>query len=190
MTKAGLSACICDDSNQLGLVIASACKTHVEAFWSKSDQNGVTSAKRTSTRSTERTPAIALSGCLPRIASSCIQTPTPPKPITATNARHAAITNPNFGMSTKDPTAAAAPRIARTRPRIPAAKAVRQTLRNESGSGGVGGSMTYCFRAIQSTKVETNMSTPGIPNAIAGPSFRRKIGINPDANNEPKLMIQ
>src|SRR5205085_7622227 len=163
ITSAGLSACNCDDWNQLGFVIASACNTQVEAFWSKSDQNGVTSAKSTSTRSTERTPAIAASGCLPRTASSCIQTPIPPNPITATSARQAAITNPNFGISRNDPTAAAAPVIASTRPLVPEASAVRQTLKNECGFASDGGNTTYCFRATQRTKQERTMSRPGIP---------------------------
>ena len=35
-----------------------------------------------------------------------------------------------------------------------------------------------------------NISTPGTPNATAGPRWRRKIGIRSDAKNEPKLMIQ
>ena len=41
-----------------------ACNTQVDAFWSNSDQNGVTSAKSTRTRKTERTPAIASAECL------------------------------------------------------------------------------------------------------------------------------
>ena len=45
ITSAGFSACICEGWNQLGFAIAFACNTHVDAFWSNSDQNGVTSAK-------------------------------------------------------------------------------------------------------------------------------------------------
>ncbi len=67
---------------------------------------------------------------------------------------------------------------------------MRQTLRNECGFGGAGGTITYRLRAIHRTKVEMNMSTPGIPNAMLGPSCRRKIGIRSEAKNEPKLMIQ
>src|SRR6266850_38300 len=59
ITSIGFSACICEGWNQLGLSMASACNTHVDAFWSNKDQNGVTRAKSTSTRNTERTPAIA-----------------------------------------------------------------------------------------------------------------------------------
>ena len=35
-----------------------------------------------------------------------------------------------------------------------------------------------------------NMSAPGMPKAIAGPSCFRKIGIKNEAKSEPKLMIQ
>ena len=62
ITRAGLRACIWEDWNHDGFVIASAWSTQVEAFWSKSDQNGVMRKKSTSTRSTERTPSTASSG--------------------------------------------------------------------------------------------------------------------------------
>ena len=35
-----------------------------------------------------------------------------------------------------------------------------------------------------------NISAPGMPKAMDGPSSLRKIGISSDAKNEPKLMIQ
>ena len=73
------------------------------------------------------------------------------------------MTNPNFGMSKNDTIAAAVPIIANTRPRVPEASAVRQTLRNECGFGGAGGTITYRLRAIQRTNVEMNISAPGMP---------------------------
>src|SRR5882724_11318296 len=170
--------------------MASACNTHVDAFWSNKDQNGVTSAKSTSTRKTERTPAIASTGCMLRTASSWSQTPSPPNAITPTSARQAEMTNPNFDMSRNDPTAEAAAMATRTWPRRPEAIASRETRRNECGFGGAGGTITYCLRPSHKTAVEMNMSTPGIPKANAGPRYRRKIGIKREAKNEPKLMIQ
>jgi len=47
-----------------------------------------------------------------------------------------------------------------------------------------GGTITYNLRPLQRTTVEMNMSAPGIPNATAGPSCRRKIGISSEAKNE------
>ena len=75
-------------------------------------------------------------------------------------------------------------------PALPAARAVRQTRRKELGSGGVGGRSTYCRRPIQKTSVAMNIKAPGMPKATAGPYCLRKMGINSDAKNEPKLMIQ
>ncbi len=39
-------------------------------------------------------------------------------------------------------------------------------------------------------KVAMNISTPGMPNAIDGPSSRRNNGISNDAKKLPKLMVQ
>src|SRR5207248_10216368 len=104
--------------------------------------------------------------------------------------RQYAITNPNCGMSRNDTIDVVRPMNAKTRPAVPHISAERDTFRKECGSGGVGGSITYCLRAIQRMKVETNMSAPGIPKAIAGPRLRKKIGIRNDAKSDPKLMIQ
>ena len=102
------------------------------------------------------------------------------------------MTKPNFGMSSERPDRARAPRdggedlAAHARTRC----ASRDTRRNECGFGGAGGTITYCLRPSHRITVAMNISTPGMPNATAGPSCRRKIGINSDAKNEPKLMIQ
>src|SRR5947207_1431731 len=100
------------------------------------------------------------------------------------------MTNPNFGMSRKDPSADATAIVARTWPRIPEAIALRETRRNECGFGGAGGTIMYCLRPSQKIRVEMSMRTPGTPKANAGPRCRRKIGIKSEAKNEPKLMIQ
>ena len=100
------------------------------------------------------------------------------------------MTNPNFGVSRKDPIAVAIAMAASTWPRIPDAIASRDTRRNECGFGGAGGTITYFLRPSHRIAVETNMSTPGTPKANAGPRCRRKIGIKSEAKNEPKLMIQ
>ena len=89
ITSKGFNACICADWNQAGLVINSPCRTHVDAFWSNSDQNGVTSANTIMMRKTARTPSTAASGCTPRARSNCIEAPAPPNPITSTSARQA-----------------------------------------------------------------------------------------------------
>src|SRR4029453_12602366 len=136
--------------------MASACNTQVDAFWSNNDQNGVARAKRTSTRNTERTPAITSAGYLSRTASSWSQTPSPPNAIVPTSARQAAITNPYFGMSRKDPIAVATAITARNKPRIPDAIALRETLRNECGFGGAGGTITYFLRPSHKITVEMN----------------------------------
>jgi hypothetical protein len=93
-------------------------------------------------------------------------------------------------VSRKDPIAVATAITARTCPRIPEAIASRETRRNECGFGGAGGTITYFLRPSHRIIVEMNMSTPGTPNANAGPRCRRKIGIRSEAKNEPKLMIQ
>ena len=80
------------------------------------------------------------------------------------------MTNPNFGMSRKEPMAAATASPARILPCIPEAIASRETRRNECGFGGAGGTITYRLRPSHRIMVEMNMSTPGMPNAIAGPS--------------------
>src|SRR4029453_15744786 len=126
--------------------MAFSCNNQVDAFWSNKDQNGVTRAKRTSTRNTARTPAIASAGCLSRTASSWSQTPSPPNEITPTSARQAAITNPNCGIEKKGPSPLSTPITAKTKPRVPEATALRETRRNECGFGGAGGTITYFLR--------------------------------------------
>ena len=61
---------------------------------------------------------------------------------------------------------------------------------NESGSAPEGGTFTYCRRPAQKMTVAMNISTPGTPNATAGPKWRSSSGANSEAKNEPKLMIQ
>src|SRR5690606_6675917 len=101
ITSNGLSACICAASltSQLGhhqlpcgTVMSPPWITQVLAFWSNSDQNGVVSANTMMIRSTARTLSTASSGCLPRARSSCMDTPMPPKAISAPSARQALIT--------------------------------------------------------------------------------------------------
>src|SRR3546814_1252457 len=75
------SSDVCSSDLQSGLAMSSPCSTQVEAFWSNSDQNGVTSANTIRIRSTARAPSTASSGCTPRARSSCIEAPMPPKAI-------------------------------------------------------------------------------------------------------------
>src|SRR4030095_16737417 len=110
--------------------------------------------------------------------------------MSATSARQATMTNPDFGVSMKDPAAMAMAIAASTWPRHPEAIASRDTLRNEWGFGGAGGTITYCLRPAHRIAVETNMSTPGTPKATAGSRYRRKIGIKSAPKNEPRLMTQ
>ena len=72
MTRSGLSACIWAGSVTSqpsqepggGMTICLPCRTQVEAFWSKREWKGVTSAKTTSTRRTARTASTASGGWL------------------------------------------------------------------------------------------------------------------------------
>ena len=119
----------------------------------------------------------------------------PPNAITATSARHARDRrNRTVGMSSErsrsPPRRADAPRRTLAAPCPDASAVARRRRRNECGFGGAGGTITYCLRPSQKTTVEMNISTPGMPNATAGPSCCRNIGISSDAKNEPKLMIQ
>ena len=106
ITSSGLSACICAASlmSQLGhqaeacgIAISRPWMIQVEAFWSNSDQNGVTRANTIRIRSTARTPSTAASGWTPRARSSCIEAPHPPRAITTPRARQAEITKPKPG---------------------------------------------------------------------------------------------
>src|SRR6478609_686327 len=116
--------------------------------------------------------------------------PRPPKSRMDTKAQHRAITTPSEGMSSKEARAAVNAMKPNTLPDGEASSVVCATFRNESGSGGVGGTITYCRRPSQRMAVDKNISAPGMPNAIAGPKFFRKTGMSSDAKNEPKLMIQ
>ena len=94
-----------------------------------------------------------------------------------------------------EPIAETTPRIAIEVPRLPRAgslvvSAVRTTRMNESGLFGETGTITYMRRPSHNTSVAMNISAPGMPNATLGPHVTRKSGINIDAKNEPKLMIQ
>ena len=167
----------------------------VEAFWSNSDQNGVTMANSTSTRSTARTPSTASSGCTPRARSSCMAAPAPPKPITRPSATSTAMTGSSAPNQASTSTASVKPVTARIRPGRPrsiegAISAVRTTRRKPCGSDGVGGTTTYLRRPDQKMTVAMNIRMPGMPKAQRGPSVRRMIGISSEAKNEPKLMIQ
>ena len=72
-------------------------------------------------------------------------------------------------------TASATPNPATSNPGLPCPafrdnSAVRATLKNESGSSPrLGGTRTYFPRPSQKTSVAMNISTPGMPNATAGP---------------------
>ena len=211
ITISGFSACICPASltSQLGhhhmscgTIMVLPCSTQVEAFWSNSDQNGLTIAKMIRMRSTARTPSTAASGCAPRARSNCMAVPMPPNSSTAPSARQNEITKPkpsghqagDSAHPTSSATAIATPAIA-TRlpaplPSLPPRSAVLTTFMNECGSAGAGGMFTYFARPIQKMTVAMNISTPGMPKAIAGPYSRRKIGISSEAKNEPKLIVQ
>ncbi len=195
ITSMGLSACIWAGRNQSGLVMSLACTIQVEAFWSNSDQNGVTSENTIRMRSTARTPSIVSSGWTPRARSSCIAVPMPPKASSSTTARQAAITKPHWGVMHNEATAPATPTPATVRPGRDwpgwrASSAVRATRNTEWGSAAAGGTCTYFLFPIQNTTVAMNISSPGMPNATAAPKSRRKMGVSSEAKKEPKLMIQ
>lgn len=92
--------------------------------------------------------------------------------------------------------ASSAPAPATSSPRLPcpgacASSAVRATWKKESGSSPrLGGTRTYLPRPSQKTKVARNISTPGMPNATAGPKPRRNSGISSEAKKLPKLIVQ
>ena len=177
-----------------GICIAWPCSTHVDAFWSNSDQNGVTSANTIRILRTDRTPSIATSGWRARARSNCIEAPTPTRPIRTPKPISTAFTNPIEGISASDATASTTPAAANIVPApFPGAgpmRALRTTLRKESGSGGEGGTWTYFLRPAQKITVATNIRMPGMPNAMLGPWFLRKMGIRSDAKNEPKFIVQ
>src|SRR5690606_10967424 len=168
----------------------------VEAFWSNSEKNGVVRAKITSTRSTERAPSTASSGCTPRARSSCIQAPPPTPASSTTSATQNEITKPREGMRPNEATASATPIQASHRPALPcpgacASSAVRMTREKACWSTTrCGGTSTERLRPSQNTRVATNISRPGMPNDTEGPKFYRNSGISNEANSEPKLMIQ
>ena len=87
----------CGNQEKVGITICRPWMIQVEAFWSNSDQNGVTRANTIRIRSTARTPSTAASGCAPRARSSCIDAPQPPSAITTPSARQAEITKPKSG---------------------------------------------------------------------------------------------
>ena len=140
-----------------GITIALPCSTQVDAFWSNSDQNGVTSANTIRMRSTARTPSTASSGCVPRARSSCSEVPMPPKRDQRRPAPgRAAITKPKLpDQQASDADAPSSARRRTGRPRRPgrpcpaacAVSAVRATCRNECGFGGAGGTCTYLLAA-------------------------------------------
>ena len=77
------------------------------------------------------------------LASSGVDiVPAPPNAMRTTRAMQNETTKPKEGMSAKDPSAANTPSAARARPGRPAASAVLQTRRKESGLGAAGGSRT------------------------------------------------
>ena len=72
--------------------------------------------------------------------------------------------------SASTPPTPASTRPARPEPSDPgASSALCTTRRNESGSGGAGGTRTYKRRPSQKTAVAMNISSPGMPKATAGP---------------------
>ena len=172
ITSAGFSACICAGSNQPGLVMPPAWSTQVDAFWSNSDQNGVTSANTTSSaaRPPRRRPP-RRGGCrAPRRAAS--RSPTPPNASTTTSARQTDATNPSCGIRASEregpdcagdrPRAAWPPGELRSAVDATAEERVRigrgSAARARSGS-----------RPSQKITVAINIRTPGMPNATAGP---------------------
>ena len=182
ITSSGLSACICAGWNlnslpkkeNVGWVIELACTIQVDAFWSNSDQNGVTSANTMRMRSTARTPSTAASGWMARARSSCIEVPMPPNASSSTRAVQALMTKPHWNDIASDSTAPTAPRMATARPGrhwpgLRASRAVRATRMKESGSGGAGGTWTYLRLPIQKTMVAMNIRMPGMPKATDGP---------------------
>ncbi len=182
-----------------GLVISSACSTQVEAFWSNSDQNGVTSAKSTSTRSTARTPSTASSGCRPRARSSCSHAPPPMPPISShqreTGARSRSRASRSW-LKRGQRHQHAGNRDPQTGPRLPGSLGQQRGAHHAAGtSAGSGGGRRHASRIAggpaQKMTVAMNISAPG--NAEGDRRRRsacRNSGISSDAKNEPKLMIQ
>ena len=153
ITRSGFSACIWAGSFTIhpsqepgaSMVIALPWSTQVEAFWSKSDQKGVTRPKSTSTRSTARTPSTASAGWRPRAPSSCMAVPAPPKRSSAPSARQRPITTPSQGTRMSEARARSTPIPATSnpgpvRPREPSA--LTATRRKPWGSRGGCGTMT------------------------------------------------
>ena len=181
ITSSGLSACIwagstlkLKPSRLTSVVMSFACTIQVEAFWSNSDQKGVTSANTIRMRSTARTPSTAMSGWMPRARSICIAVPMPPKASSTTSAVHAPITMPQLGIMANEAIAPITPRTATVRPGRPApglcaSRAVRATRMKECGSRGLGGTLTYFLRPLQNTRVAMAIRMPGMPKATAGP---------------------
>src|SRR5690606_18578237 len=204
ITSTGFSACICAAENQSGLAMRSPCRTQVEAFWSNSDQNGVTSANtiriRSTARAVDRLVRMHAAGAveLDRGADAAEGDQQPQR---HQHHDHAVGGGRGRGLGAADhagqgcsPTSAStAPRAAMNSPGRPppgANTAVRTSRRNECGCEVVAGTCTYLLRPAQKITVATAISRPGMPKATLGPYSRRKIGISSEAKNEPKLMIQ
>ncbi len=190
------------DLNHSGLVIWSACSTQVEAFWSNSDQNGVTSANSDQ-------------GCAAPRAR--LRRPRPGAPRGARSELHP---RARYRRSAITSTSAEAERDRRSRgwasapatPRWPAPRRCPATTRPAAALAGRlrqqrrAHDLQERVRVAVATRRHVHVlylrpapedrpwrgtsARPGCRRPRSRRSLSRKIGISSDAKNEPKLMIQ
>jgi hypothetical protein len=187
--------------NQLGLVIAAACNTQVDAFWSNSDQNGVISANTIRMRSTARTPSTASSGWRPRARSSCSHAPrrrTRSAHQREAQADHEA-RSPPMSANAASASDRRPPSTARSRPARPALPARRAPAARCAPRSGTNPDPSARRRRPRARTCGGPARTPGgdehqhAGNAEghAGPvAAQESTGMSSEAKNEPKLMIQ